>query len=143
MRIKIVGAIVRHFFWHIAIKMQTNKGFFSLLLMLYWVFRQYPTHCSPFFYYSSDGLLPQFQFAMGHFDWHITQKKLKLGKLPLNSSLHVMIKCLSFGLTFLGEEGRTLGKGYGKKWVALGKALGEHMGTGWEHKKIQIFHPHN
>jgi hypothetical protein len=44
MRIKIACAIVRHFFWHIAIKIQTNKGFFSLLLMLYWVFRQYPNH---------------------------------------------------------------------------------------------------
>jgi hypothetical protein len=42
-------------------------------------------------------------------------KKLKLGKLTQNSSLHVMIKFLSFWFIYLGEEGRTLGKGYGKK----------------------------
>jgi hypothetical protein len=51
-------------------------------------------------------------------------QKKKLGKLPLSSSLHVMIKCLSFWLSYLGEEGRTLGKGYGKSELLLGKPLG-------------------
>jgi hypothetical protein len=70
-------------------------------------------------------------------------KKRKIGKLPLNSSLHVMIKCLSFWLSYLGEDGRTLGKGYGKKvscsWENPWGTHGNRLGT----KKIYIFHPHN
>jgi hypothetical protein len=35
----------------------------------------------------------------------------------------------SLWLIYIGEKRRTLDKGYGIKWHAIGNTLGEHIGT--------------
>jgi hypothetical protein len=41
-----------------------------------------------------------------------------------NSSFYVRMKWTPLWLTYIGDKGRTLGKGYGIKWRAIGNTLG-------------------
>jgi len=62
------------------------------------------------------------------FDRSITKNKLKLNKL-FKIIIFIWRWCASPLVHLYGEKVRTLGKGYGIKWGAIGNTLEEHLGT--------------
>jgi len=95
---------------------------------------------------------------MGHFDWPIATKKLKLGRLPKMQFL-CESRVSPLWLTYMGEKGRTLGKTIWDKVSAIENTLEGHienlrnitgnpLGISWEHdgntpkKNLKKNHPH-
>ncbi len=96
----------------------------------------------PFLSYSLDGLfLRFFFFAIGHFDWPIIKKNLKLEMLANEDGIFPLAS------PFWWKK-RTLGKGYEIKWNVIGNTLEDHIGNlknimethwkPWERKSKEI-----
>jgi len=75
---------------------------------------------------------------MGHFDWPITQKKLRLGRLPKLAVLtfYVNMKCLPFGFV---RRGKLWAKDMGYSEVLLG-TWGTLWGIHWEIEEHHLEH---
>ncbi len=77
--------------------------------------------------------------ATWQFDWPITQKKMKLCKLPKTKGFILKYTILPLWPTYIGERRTPFSKAYGIKMRWCGKHVGENianlgniLGTHWE-----------
>ncbi len=82
--------------------------------------------------YWLNGLPPNYLlliFAMGLFDWLITQKKTENWEAPQNKRLLCEDGECCLWLNYIGEKGRASGKEYRIKWGHTRNTLGDHIGN--------------